>query len=397
MDNASATPVNDDVVSAMNPYWSEKFFNSSALYRAGQDVSDVLDISREIIASGCGVRAQDVIFVGGGTEANNHAIVGVLEKWRTKHPGKVPHVVTSNIEHPSVRETLRVLRARHQIMLDEVPVDTDGVINAEILKEKLRIETALISVMYVNNEIGTIQPLREIAKTIRHFKKHVLGDTGSAYPVFHTDAIQAVNYLDIHLPRLGVDIMTISGAKIYGPKGIAGLVFIKDILSPIIFGGGQERGLRAGTPAVPLIVGLAKAFKIARKKSESEDVRLSDLRDTMIDMMSESLPTVRVNGATGQARIANNINISFPGLSSEQLVIELDARAVLASARAACSSDDPDESYVLQAIYPNDDTEQGSLRFTLGRDTTEKDIETTVKKLRKIIKKLYATKKKYEK
>ncbi|VAW13175.1 Cysteine desulfurase, partial [hydrothermal vent metagenome] len=284
-----------------------------------------------------------------------------------------------------------------------VGVDELGTVNPKDVKEALRPETILVSIMYANNEIGTIQPIKEIAKVVRNFRKTKLIQKGPPFlntkraalfedfenlPYFHTDACQATNYLDMNVLKLGVDLLTINGSKIYGPKGI-GVLYVKrgTSITPIIYGGGQERGLRGGTENVSAVVGFAQACKTAEEMKEKETQRLTGLRDYFIKNLLLNIPESILNGDK-KNRLPNNVNISIPNIDSEQLVIELDAKGISASARSACKSRDYESSYVIIALGRKSLPNEGGVRFSLGRETRKKDIDYVLKVLSKIIKKI---------
>ena len=306
----------------------------------------------------------------------------------------VPHIITTQIEHPAVIENCRLLESRGEIEVTYLSVDKNGIVNLEELKDSLKENTILVSVMYANNEIGTIQPIQEIAKIIRHFRKGKEILSKNEYPFFHTDATQAMNYLFTkNVEKLGIDLMSFNGSKIYGPKGV-GVLFKKRsiILSPIYDGGEQEFGLRSGTEDVSVIAGIALAFEITNKIKESESERLIKLRDYTIDkilQINEPPFSIRLNGGKDN-RLPNNINISISGISSELLVVELDACGIEVSSKSACKSGDDNGSYVIKAIRKicrRGNEEEGSLRITLGRQTKKTDLDTLTEKLNTILKK----------
>lgn len=412
LDHAAATPVDLSVQVEMKTFLSDQFYNPSSLYRESLEVQKSLNDYRERVAKILKCRPQEIIFTNGGTESNNLAIQGVVHEFLKKNTDvelpkfhQKPHVIISAIEHEAVRETARALLDQNKIELTELPVSEQGIVDVKILKESLQENTILVSIMYANNEIGTVQPIRDIAKTLRWFKKQI---NSNYYPLLHTDAIQAVNYCDMNAQRLGVDLMTVSAAKMYGPKGIA-LLYKKDNveLEPVIFGGGQEKGLRSGTENMSLIAGLTKALEITENMKEKETARLKKLQDCFFEKLSKlktspyaSLRSDRKNSkliinGSREERLPNNINISVPGISGEQLVIELDARGVMCSSQSACSSRDEDESYVIKALRSDADTEAGSLRFTMGRSTTKKDVDFAVSKLEEVLEKVMETQKRF--
>ena len=396
MDYAAGAPLDTRVFSAMKPYFLNEHGNPSAIYKEGVEAKHVIEEARAKIASAIFAHQDEIIFTSGGTESNNLAIFGVT---RAAHESGIikPHIVTSVIEHPSVLNACRALEKTGEANVSYIGVDNDGIVNLAEFKKALRQETVLVSIMYANNEIGTIQPIREIAKIIRQYRKSYLdvkrpsqlgGSTPKLkYPYFHTDACQAMNYLDTHVERLGVDLLTFNGAKIYGPKGVGALYKKRGVsLVPVLYGGGQEKGLRSGTENVPAIVGLAKALEIARKIVEKESVRQTKLRDCFISEIKKYFPDAVVNGSQTQ-RLPNNINISFQNIESQHMVIMLDAKGIAVSAKSACSSGDENASYVVSALDGQKWRADNSVRFSLGRNTTKKDIQKTIGALQEIIKK----------
>jgi cysteine desulfurase len=369
---------------------SAKSANSGAIHALGMDAKKNLNTARSEIAEILGAHSDEIIFTSGATESNNLAIMGIL----TSH---IPHIVTINIEHASVLEVYKHLEKTKQAEVTYVSVEANGIVDPKKIKKAIRSSTILVSVMYANNEIGTIQPIREIAKEIRHFNK-----TNSKKILFHTDATQAVNYLPINVEKLGVDLMSFNGAKIYGPKGVGALyVKRKTPISSIMFGGDQEFGLRPGTENVIGVIELAKALKNVEQIKEKESKRLIKLRDYFIQKLQALTPTpgvgefplpqgsgkVILNGDKDM-RLPNNINITIPNIPSDLLVIELSARGVMVSAKSACKSGDGKASDVIKAINPKAKETDGSIRFSLGRETSKKDIDYTIKSLTQILTKL---------
>jgi cysteine desulfurase len=341
--------------------------NPSAIHELGVKEKGKLENARKTVASILGALPDEVIFTSGATESNNLAILGSLKG----------HIVTTNIEHASVLET-----AKHKDGVTFVEVEPSGIVDPRKIKKAIRPNTVLVSVMYANNEIGTIQPIKEIAKEIRHYNK-INKKEREQKVLFHTDATQAVNYLPMNVEQLGVDLMSFNAAKIYGPKGVGALYKRRKVkLTPIMHGGNQEFGLRPGTENVGGATALAKALEITEKIKKSEVVRLTKLRDYFIKKLN--LP---LNGDTA-ARLPNNINITVPNIPSDLLVIELSARGIMASAKSACKAGDGKASYVISAINPKIRETDGSLRFSLGRETTKKEIDQTLKALKEILQKL---------
>ncbi len=404
MDHAATTPLDKDVFSAMHQVYKNNYFNPGGLYQEAVVTDQIIYESRKSVAKLLGTTSEHVVFTRGGTESCNMGVLGVLTSPRFAEGEvdplliqgeEIPHVITSEIEHPAVLETLKDLELKKQIELSIIPVDEQGVVIVDEIKKALRPETVLVSIMYVNNEIGTIQPIKEIAKLVRWYKKTSpvsLRESSSParrgvpnpYPLVHCDAIQATNYLDINVERLGVDLMSLSGSKIYGPKS-SGVLYIrnKELVTPMFQGGSQEFGLRAGTEDVAIIVGFTKALEKTRSLSESEHVRLAELQKYFFVELERQIPRLRINGSITD-RICNNINISIPNMSSERLVIELDAQGICAASKSACREQDDEESYVIAALRKNQSS-HGSIRFTMGRSTTKADVIRVVETLAKIV------------
>jgi cysteine desulfurase len=377
LDNAATTPVRPEVMEAMLPYFEEKFGNASSFHSPGKIAKDAMTVGREKIAAIFGCRITEIIFTGGGTESDNLGIIGVARA--NKDKGK--HIITSAIEHPAVLEACRKL-AKEGFEITYVGVDSDGILKLDNLKKSLRPDTILVSIMYANNEIGTIQPIAEIAKILREHRK----DNG--IPYLHTDACQAAGALDLEIAKLGVDLMTVNGSKIYGPKGIGVLYAKKGVkIEPLIFGGGQEKGMRSGTENIPAIVGLAAALELAQKEKEKENERLIGLRDYFIERLLAVLPKSRLNGHA-ESRLPNNVNITIPGVEGEAMVLYLDSKGIYVATGSACSSASLKPSHVLLAIGRKDEDAHSSLRFTLGHKTTTADLDYVLQELPPIVKKL---------
>lgn len=373
LDYAAATPVVSGVLDAMRPYFSEKFYNPSAMYLAAQGVGKDLAAARSTVAQCIGARPVEVTFTAGGTEANNLAVRGVLEAF----PGS--KIVISAIEHDSVLEPAR------QYPCVEVGVTEQGLIDLERLKQVIDDDAVLVSVMYANNEIGTIQPIRDIVRLVEAIRAD-RKSRGIKLPLYvHTDAAQAANYLDIHVSRLGVDLMTLNGGKIYGPKA-SGALYVRSGVrpKPLIYGGGQEHGLRSGTENVPGAIGFAKALTIAQEKRADETRRLQDLQRYFIHELHARLPDSVLNGST-KKRLPNNVHITIPGQDNERLLFGLDEKGILAAAGSACSASSDETSHVLRAIGLSDESARASLRFTMGRDTTKDDISSAVSALASLL------------
>lgn len=397
LDYASATPLEKDVLLLMNKIFKENFANSSAIHDLGVQSKNILNESRKNIAKIIDAHQNEIIFTSGSTESNNLALFGVTAKQNKNFQGPrggvnqtvenlnfvLSHIITLNIEHSSVLEVCKYLEENKLAQVTYVPVEPSGIVDPKKIKKVMCKETVLVSVMYANNEIGTIQPIKEIAKEIRHFNK--LNNT----KVFlHTDATQAINYLEINVEKLGIDLMSFNAGKIYGPKGIGALYIRRRTpIEQIIFGGDQEYGMRAGTENLASVVGFAKALEITEKIKEKENKRLKKLQDYFIKKLQNLEKDIVLNGDL-ENRLPNNINITIPKIPSDLLVIELSARGVMVSAKSACKSGEEGESYVIKAIKPEADQENGSIRFSLGRSTTKEDLDFTLKSLKQILTKL---------
>jgi cysteine desulfurase len=348
--------------------------NPSAINEGGVKEKNKLEEARGRVAKILGARPAEIIFTSGATESNNLAIFGMPHG----------HVVTTNIEHASVFET-----CKHKGSVTYVGVEKNGIVDPKKIKNALRPNTVLVSVMYANNEIGTIQPIREIAKEIRHWNKlHKKNLPPGRRVFFHTDAVQAMNYLPVSVEKLGVDMLTFNAAKIYGPKGVGVLYVRKGTpIRPIMHGGDQERGIRPGTENVAGVLELARALEDTEKIKEKEVKRLTVLRDYFFEQLSRFDLDIMVNGDK-QNRLPNNVNITIPNIPSDLLVIELSARGISASAKSACKAGDGKASHVIKAINPSIKETDGSLRFSLGRETTKKDLDYTLRAVAQILKKL---------
>lgn len=373
MDYAAATPMDPAVLAAMRPYFSEKFYNPSAVYLKSQNVAKDIESARKRIAHWLGAKPTEIIFTSGGTEANNLAINGVMQRFPEGN------VVVSAVEHESV------LAPARQYKYKEAAVKPDGLVDIEKLPKLINDQTVLISIIYANNEVGTIQPIRQIALIVEEIRKK-RQNSGNKLPIYlHTDAAQAGAYLDLHASRLGVDLMTINGGKIYGPKQ-SGALFVKAgaNLKPQILGGGQERSMRSGTENVPGITGFAMALDLAQKKRAEESQRLSDLRGLFIELLNQKIPKAVINGSL-KHRLPNNIHVTFPGVDNERLIMQLDEAGIIAAAGSACAASSEEPSHVLKAMGLSDEQAQSSLRFTMGRQTTEKDVRHTISVLATLI------------
>ena len=366
LDNASSTPVSALAQKAVTET-SKKFHgNPSGIHKEGRSARAVLEAARASVAESVSARHDEIVFTSGATEANNLAISGVVRACGIAKP----RIIVSAIEHASVIEIARTFESAG-MQVDYLHVDSRGLIDTKELRKLITRETALVSIMYANNEIGTIEPIADIAKEIRHARKM----NGSSYPYFHTDAAQAGNYLDINVLRIGVDLMTLSSAKTYGPRGI-GALFVKrgvNLLSQM-YGGEHEGGRRPGTEAVALVCGFAEALHEAQKMSAKEGKRVQKLRDALAIKIIKKVSSASVNGSLEHS-LPNILNISFEGVESEAFVLYLDAVGVAVSGKSSCKSYEGGPSHVILAIGKVGESGQaGSIRFSLGRGTKSKDI-----------------------
>ena len=386
LDHAATTPMDPRVQNAMEPFLVENFGNAGGLYREGRIAKEAMEGARTTVAKIIGARPEEIIFTSGGTEADNLAIFGVS---RALGRG---HIITTKFEHHAVLEPCQQL-TKEGFEVTFLDVGESGVVNPEDVKKALRPETILVSIMYANNEIGTIQPIMEIGKIIKEFRSSHFPLLASHFPYFHTDACQAAGYLDINVNNLGVDLMTINGPKIYGPKGIGFLYRKLGVrMKPQILGGGQETRMRSGTEPVVLIAGLAKALEIVQAERVAESTRLTPLRDHFISELRKRVPDAVLNGHPTK-RLPNNVNISIPGANGEEVVLRLDAAGISCSTGSACAAESSEPSHVILALGRSRELANGSLRLTMGRSTTKEDIDYVLEKLSDTIK-TYARNKK---
>ncbi len=391
LDYAATTPVDKKVLHAMMPYFSLKFGNPSSIHFFGQEAIVAIDQARGKIAKILNCDFSEIIFTGSATESNNLAIKGIISSAAITSNCvllRQLHFITTNIEHESVHEPLRELeKAGHEVTY--LKVDKDGFINIADLEKNIKNNTILVSVVYANNEIGTVQPIKEIGRVLEKINKK-RKENGLPRIYFHTDAVQALQFLECRPDWLKVDLITFSGHKIYGPKGIGGLYVRKNMpLLPIISGGGQEFGLRSGTENVPYIVGMAWAVELAIKNREKRSKYILDLRNKLWKNIIKYNKGAELNSSPNSC-LPNNLNIRFPGLSNEMLIVALDRAGVAISAGSACSSRATTASHVLIAIGLTEKQAKESVRITLGKDTTKKEIKKASDIVNKTIKRLYA-------
>ena len=372
LDNAATTRTSKEVVDAMLPYFSEHYGNASSIYKLGAESKKVINKARETIAESLGVTPQEIYFTAGGSESDNWALVAAAEAYAVK--GK--HIITSRIEHHAILHTCDYLEKRGY-EFTYIDVDENGIVKLEDLKAAIRPDTILISVMYANNEIGTIQPIREIGEIAS--EKGIL---------FHTDGVQAYGHIPISLKECKVDMFSASGHKFHGPKGI-GFLYIKQgvKIRSFIHGGAQERSRRAGTENVPGIVGMGAAAEYAFAGLEERMAKETDLRDYLIERIEKEIPYCRLNGDRVN-RLPNNVNFSFQFVEGESLLIMLDMKGICASSGSACTSGSLDPSHVLLAIGLPHEIAHGSLRLTLSEENTKEEMDYVVENIKEIVARL---------
>lgn len=373
LDYAAATPVDPKVIAAMEPYYDRLFFNPSANYYPAQQVKADLNSARANVALMLGAKPAEVIFTAGGTEANNLAIYGVMSQF------PAANIIVSSIEHESVLAPAE--KYNHKL----APVHQDGLIDIEALAKLIDDQTVMLSIMYANNEIGTIQSLSAISRLITKVRQ-TRQNKGNKLPLYlHSDACQAGDYLDIHVDRLGLNLMTLNGGKIYGPKQ-SGVLYVsrRTTILPQILGGGQEMGYRSGTENVAGAIGFSTALKLAQTNCKQNNYKMKNLQNIFIDNIRQLLPNALINGSLSH-RLPNNIHLTLPGMDNERILYQLDERGILAASGSACSASSQQPSHVLTALGFNDDYARSSLRFSMGRQTSSSDIVTTVKTLQMIV------------
>lgn len=372
MDNAATTPVRDEVLNTILPYFKEYYGNASSVYSIAKESKKALEKAREQVAKGIGAKADEIYFTAGGSESDNMALRGIAEAFQNRGN----HIITTKIEHHAILHTCEYLE-KHGYEVTYLPVDEFGKISLDELEKSIRPETILISIMFANNEIGTIQPIAEIGKLAR--EKGVF---------FHTDAVQAVGHVPIDVEEMNIDLLSMSGHKLGAPKGIGAIYIRKGIaIQPLIFGGAQEKKKRAGTENIPGIVGLGKAVDLAVGEMEVESQRLIALRDKLISGILEQVPESRLNGHPTD-RLPGNCNISFAYIEGESLLLLLDALGIAASSGSACTSGSLDPSHVLMAIGLPHEIAHGSLRLTLDRVNSEAEVDFVLSKVPDVVQKL---------
>lgn len=379
LDYASKTPTDPRVLASMKPFFDKNFSNPSSLHKEGQNSKKVLSDARKDIAKILLSNESEIIFTSGGTESNNLALLGVFDA-ALKSGIKNPHIISTEIEHPAILEVCKEIQKRGgEVTL--VPVNNEGLVSSQDIFSAIKENTVLVTVMYANNEIGTIQPIKEIGTKIKQWREK----NKTSFPYFHTDACQAGLYLSLNVHNLGLDLMTLDGIKMYGPSGV-GILYVRGgvLINPILFGGGQEKGLRSGTENFISAMGFAKALEIAEEMKEKESARLIYIRDYAIEKILENFQESSLNGSKTE-RLPNNVNICFPKIDSEFAVVSLDVYGISASYTSSCKTLAEDSSsYVVYALG-KEDCRLSSLRFTFGRDTKKEDIDVLIETLRKIM------------
>ncbi len=383
LDYAATTPVDPAVLRTMKPYFSNKFGNPMSLHSYGQEAREAVEKARKQAADFLHCDPDEIIFTSGATESNNLTLKGVVKAYYVKY-NKKPHIITTQFEHHCVLESCLALEKNNEAEITYLPVYKDGIVRVGDVKKVIKKNSILVSIMYVNNETGTVQPIAEIGKYLNIYNNRL---TANSKILFHTDATQAVNYFNCDVKKLNVDLLSLSGHKIYGPKGIGALYIKKGtLIKRIQDGGEQENKLRAGTHNVPGIVGLGSA--IAEIKNQKSKIKIiKDLRDYLIKRILIEIPNSYLNGSQ-KFRSPNNANFRFDNMEGESLVLALDMEGIAASTGSACTSSTLEPSHVLMALGLKHEQAHGSLRLTLGKDTTKKDIDLTIDKLKNTIKNL---------
>jgi len=381
LDYNSTTPVDPAVIEAMNKVMAENYGNPSSVHRVGQKAKVALEDARERIAAVIGARPSEIYFTSGGTESDNLAIKGVA--YSRRHKGR--HLITSAVEHHAVLNTTQYLE-QDCFTVAYLGCDRDGAVSVDELRSALKPDTTLVSIMTANNETGQLQPIKELAAASR--------ESGA---LFHTDAVQAVGKIPVNVEDLGVDLLSLSAHKFYGPKGI-GALYIKrgTMITPLIHGGAHEKRKRAGTENLPAIVGMATALELARDRMDDEHRRLTELGDHFVNEVTSRIVDVSLNGSR-RNRIPSTVNLSFKGVEGEAILLSLDLKGVAASSGSACSSGALESSHVLKAMGVDPVLAQGSIRFSMGKLTTREDIDYTVSILPEIIERLRAMSPAYQK
>jgi len=373
LDHNATTPVSKEVLEAMTPYFAQDYGNASSVYSLGQKARRAVDEAREVIGNALGTEATDIIFTSGGTESDNFAIKGVA----MANLNKGRHIITSSIEHLAVLEPCRFAEKELGFDVTYLPVDKYGMVDPGKLKDAIRKDTILISVMFANNETGTVQPIKDIARIARENKIY-----------FHTDGVQVLGKIPIDVEELGIDMCSFSGHKLYGPKGVGAMYLRKGVkITPFQHGGHHERNKRAGTENVPGIVGFAKAVEIAHRDMKKNDAHLKKLTKKMWEGLNKELKEIYLNGHP-ENRLSSTLNISFRYIEGESMVLNFDMKGISASTGSACTSGSLEPSHVLTAMGVPSDMAQGSVRFSFGYENTEEDVDYCLTEIPPIVEKL---------
>lgn len=373
MDYAATTFTRAEVVEEMMPYFTEKFGNPSSWYSLGRETRSAIDEARYKIAKAIGANPDEIYFTAGGSESDNWAIKGIAYSNRKKGN----HLITSSIEHHAVSHTFEYLE-KQGFEVTYLPVDKDGFVNPEDLKAAIKDTTILVSIMYANNEVGTVQDIKTIGEICREKKV-----------VFHTDGVQAVGHIPVNVKEDNIDLIAMAAHKFYGPKGIGALYIRKGIkIDNLLHGGAQERNKRASTENIPGIIGMAKALELAVEEMEEENNRIIKLRERLINGIMEKIPYTKLNGPRDKGRLPNNVNVSFIGIEGEAMLLLLDGNKICASTGSACASGSLDPSHVLLAMGLTHGVAHGSLRLSLGMKSTEEEVDFVIEKLEQIVNRL---------
>lgn len=375
LDNAATTKVRNEVVEAMLPYFTEYFGNPSSLHLFAREAGKGLDTARAQVAKALNAKPEEIIFTGGGSESDNMVLRGIPEAYKKK--GK--HVITSAVEHHAVLHTLEAMEKEGRVEVTYLPVDEYGMVTAEQVEKAIRPDTVLVSIMFANNEVGTIMPIEQIGETCKKYGV-----------LFHTDAVQAVGHVPADVEKMHIDLLSLSGHKFHGPKGVGALYVRKGVRIPaLILGGAQERRKRAGTENVPGIVGMGKAIELATAELEDNAAKMKVLRDRLIFGIPARIPDVKLNGHPTE-RLPNNVNFSIRFIEGESILLMLDLNGIAASSGSACTSGSLDPSHVLLAMGLSHEVAHGSLRLTLSEFTTPEEIDYVLDTLPPIVEKLRA-------
>lgn len=373
MDYAATTFTRAEVLEEMLPFFTEKFGNPSSWYSLGRETRAAIDEARYKIAKAIGANPDEIYFTAGGSEGDNWAIKGIANSNRSKGN----HLITSSIEHHAVSHTFEYLE-KQGFEVTYLPVDKDGFVNPEDLKAAIKDTTILVSIMYANNEVGTVQDIKTLGEICRENKV-----------IFHTDGVQAVGHIPVNVKEENIDLLALAAHKFYGPKGIGALYIRKGIkIDNLLHGGAQERNKRASTENIPGIIGMAKALELAIEEMEEENNRIIKLREKLINGIMEKIPYTKLNGPRDKGRLPNNVNVSFIGIEGEAMLLLLDGNKICASTGSACASGSLDPSHVLLAMGLTHGVAHGSLRLSLGMKSTEEEVEFVIEKLEQIVKRL---------